>query len=57
METFVALLAFCEGNLPVDSSYKDQWRGDLIFRAPERTVEQTVDMSVIWDAIALIVTL
>ena len=42
METFVALLALCEGDLPVDSPHKDQWRGDLIFyvRLNERLSKQ-----------------
>ena len=31
METFSALLAICEGNSPVDSPYKGQWRGVLMF--------------------------
>ena len=35
------------------------WRGTLMFLwcAPEQTVERTVQMRVIWDAMALIVTL
>ena len=31
METFSALLSLCEGNPPVDSSHKSQWRGALTF--------------------------
>ena len=31
METFSALLALCEGNPPVDSTHKGQWRGALMF--------------------------
>ena len=31
METFSALLARCEGNSPVNSPHKGQWRGDLMF--------------------------
>ena len=31
METFSALVALCEGNPPVDSPHKDQWRGVMMF--------------------------
>ena len=31
METFSALLALCEGNSPVNSPHKSQWRGALMF--------------------------
>ena len=31
METFSALLALCAGNSPVNSPYKGQWRGTLMF--------------------------
>ena len=31
MEAFSALLAICEGNLPVHSPHKGQWRGGLMF--------------------------
>ena len=31
METFSALLAICAGNSPVNSTYKGQWRGALMF--------------------------
>ena len=31
METSSALLALCEGNSPVDSHHKGQWRGALMF--------------------------
>ena len=55
---------------PVDSPHKGQWRGALMFSwscftddivfhswsAPEQTVEQTIKTTVIWDAIALIMT-
>ena len=36
---------------------KGQWRGGSIFfwSALEQTVEQTIEMPVIWDAIALII--
>ena len=44
---------------PVESPHKGQWRKALMFlflSAPEQTVEQTLRMPVIWDAIALIMT-
>ena len=31
METYSALLALCEGNSPVNSPHKGQWRGALMF--------------------------
>ena len=31
METFSALLVLCEGNPPVDSPHKGQWRGAVVF--------------------------
>ena len=31
METFLALLALCVGNSPVNSPHKGQWRGALLF--------------------------
>ena len=42
----------------MDSPHKVQWRRALMFlwSAPELTVEQTIETSVIWDAIALIMT-
>ena len=46
METFSALLAFCEGThrSPVASPHKDQWRGALMFwSAPEQTIEQAME--------------
>ena len=53
METFSALLALCEENLPVTltkASEADLWS------APEQAVERTVKTPVIWDTIALIRT-
>ena len=60
METFSALLALCEGNPPVTGGFPSQrpvtelWC--FSWSAPEQTVEQTVKMPVIWDAIMLIMT-
>ena len=60
------LLALCEGNSAVTdySHHKDQWRGALmfslifdVFLAPKQRVEQKIETPVIWDAIALIMTL
>ena len=58
MKTFSASLTLCEGNPPVDSSHKSQWRRALMFlwSAPEEMVEQTIETPVIWDAIALSMT-
>ena len=38
--------------LSVGSAHKGQWRGALMFvwSAPEQTVEQTMELPVIWDA-------
>ena len=59
METFSALLATCEGNLPDSSGFPSQkpvTRSFDVFYAPEQTVELTIKMPVIWDPIALIMT-
>ena len=60
METFSALLAFCEGNSPVTGEFPSQrplMRSFGVFlSAPEQTVEQTIDTPVIWDTIVLIMT-
>ena len=61
METFSALLALCEGKPPVTGGFPPQrpvtQSIDVFFwSAPEQTVEQKVEMSVIWDTIALIMT-
>ena len=57
METFSALAALCEGKPPVTGgvpSQRSMSRSfDVFFRsAPEQTAEQTIETSVIWDAIA-----
>ena len=39
-----------------DSPHKGQWRGCFLWSMPEQTVKQTTKKSVIWDAIALIMT-
>ena len=47
------------GNSPVTGEFpsQGQWRGALMFwSAPEQTIMQTIKTSVIWDAIALIMT-
>ena len=63
METFSELLVLCKGKsplLPLNSPYKVQWceaffdRFSLI--CTWKTIEQTIETPVIWDAIALIVT-
>ena len=61
METFSALLAFCEGNSPVTGEFpltkaSDAELWSLLWSAPEQTVEQTIETPVIWNAIALIMT-
>ena len=57
MKRFPALLALCEGNPPMVSPHKGQWRGALMFlwSAPEQTIKQTIETPVICDNIALIV--
>ena len=58
METFFALLALFEGNPPVipltKASDVELWC--LPWSAPERTVVQTIETPVIWDAIGLNMT-
>ena len=56
METFSALLYLCKGNPP---GHKCQWGGALfsLICAWTFTVEQTIQALMIWDTIALIVTL
>ena len=57
MQTSSALLALFERNRPVASPHKGQWRGALFsLICLKQTVEQTVQMPVIWDAIAIIMT-
>ena len=62
METFSALLAVCEGNPPVTGGFTSQrpvmWSFDIFFDfALEQTVEQTLKIPVIWDAIVLMMSL
>ena len=66
METFSALLALCPGNSPVagepvagefptpKASDAELWW--FVWSAPEQKIEKTIETSVIWDAIALIMT-
>ena len=60
IETFPAFLALCEGNPPVTCGFPSQrpvtQSFDVFLCAPEQMAEQTVDMLVIWDAMALIMT-
>ena len=58
VETFSALLAFCEGNPPVTGGFPSQRpvTRSFLWRSPEQIFQQTVEMSVIWDAMALIVS-
>ena len=59
METFSTFLSLCEGNSPgtsgiplTNASDAELWY--FLLFAHEQTVEQTIDMLVIWDAIAVI---
>ena len=59
METFSALLALCGGNSPVTGEFHSQRpvtrSFDVFFDlSHKQTIEQTIEMPVIWDAIALI---
>ena len=61
MENFSELLALCEGNplVIIGLPPKGKWHGALIFvlwSAPEQTADQTIEMPVIWDTIAPIMT-
>ena len=59
METFSVLLALCEGNPLVTSEFPSQRPVTLSFNVffdLQQTFEQTIEMPVIWDAIALIIT-
>ena len=51
----------CEGNHgpTMDSPHKGQWRRALIFlwSSSEQTAEQAIETPVIWDAVALVVTI
>ena len=61
METFSVLLVLYEGNPPVTGGFPAQTPATQSFHVfflsvPEQTVEQTVETSVIWGAIALFMT-
>ena len=60
MATSPALLPFCEGNPLVTGGFPSQASGagiwSFLWYAPEQTVEQTIEMPVNRDAIALIMT-
>ena len=58
MVTFSALLALCEENspaIPLTKAIEAELRC-FLWSAPEQTIEQTLDMPVIWDAIVLVMT-
>ena len=55
IETFSALLALCEGNIPPTKA-SDAGLWCFLWSAPEQTVEQIVETQVIWDAIVFIMT-
>ena len=62
METFSALLDLCEGNPPVTGGFPSQRPVTQSFDVfcdlrRKKTVEQTIETPVIWDSIALILTL
>ena len=52
VETFFPLLALCAGIPLTKASDTKLWC--FLWSAPEQTVEQTIEMPVIWDAIMLI---
>ena len=59
MAIFSVLLALCEGNPPVAGGFPSQRPvtrsfGIFFSFAPEKTVEETIESTVIWDAIPLI---
>ena len=61
MEAFSMLLALCEGNPLVTGEFPSQKASDaelwcFLWSVPEQTVDQTIEMPVIWDTIALIMT-
>ena len=61
METFSALLALCEGNLPVNrwiplTKVSDAELWCFLWSVPEQTAEQTIQTPVIWDTNTLIMT-
>ena len=55
INTFSALLALCEGNPPVTDGFASQRpvKQKFFLSAPEQAVMQTIETTVIWDAIAL----
>ena len=58
METFSALLAFYDGfhlSIPLTKTNDVELCG-FLWSALEQTIEQSIEMPVIWDAIALIMT-
>ena len=61
METFSVLLALCGGNSAVTGEFPSQrpvsWSFEVFrWSAPEQTIEQTIEMLMIWDAIMPIMT-
>ena len=57
METFSALLVLCEGNSPVTGEFPSQKPVTRSFDLRlKKTVEQTIEAPVIWNAMALIMT-
>ena len=57
METFSVLLVLCEGNSPVTGEFPSQKPVTRSFDLRlKKTVEQTIEASVIWNATALIMT-
>ena len=54
METFSALLALCEGN-PLTKTSDAELRS-FLWSPPEQRVELSIETPMIWDAIALIMT-
>ena len=61
MQTSSALLAIGEGNPSVTDGFPLQRSVtrsiDIFFDPPQKTVQQTIEKPLIWDAIALIMTL
>ena len=61
METFSVLLVLCEGNPPANlciplTKASDAELCCILWSAPEQTVEQTIEATGVWDAIALVMT-
>ena len=59
METFSVLLSLCDGNSPVTGEFPLTKASDaelwcFCWSAPEQTVEQIIEMLVIWEAVVLI---